>query len=662
MANKITRGNSARFISVLALSLIIFSAIAQPSLAQDETGQTFERDPEFEQEIYARLAAISPDAVPLFQRATQASDVGDLQTAQQGFERVLELAPDFPDALRRLSYVEAELGNVDQSVAYAQQAYALDNSYTNRTALARALLFLDTPESNADALTHAWAAVDEAPQDSQANFVLLFAGVLNEDSAAIRQSSTTLVQIAPDLAIGHFFAGLVAADDGNWEEAERLLLRAEELGMPAEDVQEALENGITSQARWQRWLRWGGYTLIAWLTGMAILFLTGFLLSYLTLVMVRRSKIISQPQPTKVEKMIRSIYRVIITISSFYFYVSVPFIIVLVLAFAGGLGYLFFNIGRIPIRLAIVLALTILYTLYAIVRSIFTRVKEREPGRKLLREEAPALWQLTEEVAQRAETRPIDTIYVTPGPEIAVTEQGGILAKLRDSGQRSLILGLGALEGLTLSQFKAIVAHEYGHFSNRDTAGGNLAFQVKLSMQHMAYQLASTGQAKWYNPAWLFVNGYYRIFLRITLGASRLQEILADRHAAMLYGSQNFIDGLKHIVKCSVAFNVHVSDEIKQATTEKRRLRNLYQLSKLDLDSRRKEIEQAFQQIMNKPTSPYDSHPAMNDRIAFVEDLNIAPMMEDDQKSVWHIIPEAESWQQKMTDLVQKQVPISLTG
>lgn len=41
--------------------------------------------------------------------------------------------------------------------------------------------------------------------------------------------------------------------------------------------------------------------------------------------------------------------------------------------------------------------------------------------------------------------------------------------------ERFLILGVGVLEGTKLRPFRAILAHEYGRFSNCDTAGGGLA-------------------------------------------------------------------------------------------------------------------------------------------------------------------------------------------
>jgi hypothetical protein len=52
---------------------------------------------------------------------------------------------------------------------------------------------------------------------------------------------------------------------------------------------------------------------------------------------------------------------------------------------------------------------------------------------------------------------------------------------------------------------------------------------------------------------------YFRVFLRITLGASRLQEILADRYAALAYGAQNFIEGLRNVIRQSVQFDFQVT-------------------------------------------------------------------------------------------------------
>lgn len=659
----------------------LLASVAMVQMAGAQGGPEWEppeRDPAFEQEIYDRLAAINPDAVPIFQEATRAMDADDLPAAKRGYERVLELAPEFPDALRRLSYVELRLGNVEAAVQCARQAYAAQDSPYNRMALADALLTTEDPDKKAEALDHAWTAAKALPDDDHANLTLLMAGLANEDVSAIRQASTTLVRVLPDLPEGHFFAGLVAAEDGKWEEAERELLRAKQLGMPAEYVQEALDSGIASQARLYRWLRRGAYGVAGWLAGLAALFLVGTVLSRMTLAAVHRVQSAAEFKIGRAERLVRTIYRVVIAITSLYFYVSIPFLILVVVALTAGIFYFFLRVGRIPLRLAAFIGLTALYTLYAIVRSVFTRVKEAEPGRPLPRDEAPGLWALAEEVARRVDTRPIDALYVTPGTEIAVTERGGLFNRLRGAGQRCLILGLGALPGLSQGPFKAILAHEYGHFSNRDTAGGDLALQVQRSIYHMAYRLAVTGQAKWYNPAWLFVNGFNRIFLRVTLGASRLQEILADRYAALAYGVRNFVDGLTHVVRQDLAFNMQVAPEIEEAVEKRRNLHNLYTLPPLTSESLR-ELDEKVTAVMSRPTSPYDSHPAVRDRLELVQPVQRQYLPFEDsvaqvaartaqlevadtggewesQEPVSRLLPNLEALQNEMTALVQKNV------
>src|SRR6185295_2261026 len=116
----------------------------------------------------------------------------------------------------------------------------------------------------------------------------------------------------------------------------------------------------------------------------------------------------------------------------------------------------------------------------------------------------PAVRELLDEVAAKVGTRAVDAVYLTPGTAVAVFERGGMLKQLRGKSERCLVLGLGVLDGMALAEFKAILAHEYGHFSNRDTAGGGLALSVRRSLLTMAQGLAEGGAATWYNPAWWF--------------------------------------------------------------------------------------------------------------------------------------------------------------
>jgi hypothetical protein len=242
---------------------------------------------------------------------------------------------------------------------------------------------------------------------------------------------------------------------------------------------------------------------------------------------------------------------------------------------------------------------------------------------------------------------------MTPGTEIAVFERG--------RGERCLLLGPAALDGMSLRSFQAILAHEYGHFSNRDTAGGGFALRVRRSLLLFIIGLARSGQARPWNPAWWFAKGFYLMFLRISQGASRLQEILADRHAAEAYGGQAFANGLRHVIDRSVHFEGRLKTEVDRAKKEQTHLRNLWSGSDSGHESAAHEVEHA----MNREPSPYDSHPAPRDRIRWVEHLkpaNGVTLTQDreadtaEEQTVWDLFSARAEYEKEMTLLVHQRL------
>jgi Zn-dependent protease with chaperone function len=629
----------------------------QPIFAQDETPRSRADEP-FEQQLLERLGALNPQAVPIFVEATTRWDAGELPAARQGFEEVLRMVPDFPDALRRLSNVELALGDRQSALAHAQRAFEIDPIPINESNLAYALLYQQDTAQNFEAFKHAQAAAQAEPDDDYILSIWLLTAGAVQDDAAMRQAAKQLVSLDPESALGFYYLGLADAQDKRWERAERELLRAQELGFPADTIQEVMDLGVRRQAQIYRAGRYSLYAIGIWLLALLALFGVGAVLSRMTLRAIQRpprftSATAGQPTISRGENWVRRIYQVVIALVSSYFYLSIPFLIFVVIALAAAVVYLFLVIGYIPLQGVIILGLMVLYTLAAILRSIFTRRRDAEPGRPLPPEEAPELWGLAEQVAKRLETRAVDAIYITPGTDIAVVERGGAFKKLRGKGQRCLILGAGVLPALSQGQFQAILAHEYGHFSNRDTAGGNIANQVQASLMHMAYRLASSGQARWYNPVWLFVNGYHRAYSRITLGASRLQEILADRFAVLAYGAEDFKAGLKNIIQQSVQFDLRTHRELAQAVESDTRLHNLYQLSEIEGSDYRDEVEKKIKETLEHPTSPYDSHPGYQDRLKYVAMLPSSPYLQGSSAPVTDLIPNYLQLQEEMTAQVQ---------
>jgi Zn-dependent protease with chaperone function len=241
---------------------------------------------------------------------------------------------------------------------------------------------------------------------------------------------------------------------------------------------------------------------------------------------------------------------------------------------------------------------------------------------------------------------------MTPDTNLAVFERKG--------AERCLLIGAGVLERMPIDAFKAILAHEYGHFSNRDTAGGGFALSVRRSLLHLIIGMARTGNATPWNPVWWFASGFYRLFLRISQGASRLQEILADRRAADVYGGAAFARGLKHVVACSLTFDEHVNATIRRALEAKEPLRGLWSPPETitpavdpDGDSEAapaKSVAEQLAEALARAPSPYDSHPAPNDRIRWVEQVTgKAQLATDASETAWSLFSDRDKQEREMT-------------
>jgi Zn-dependent protease with chaperone function len=334
-----------------------------------------------------------------------------------------------------------------------------------------------------------------------------------------------------------------------------------------------------------------------------------------------------------------------------YYYISLPVVILLVIAVAGSVIYGFLLLGRIPIRLILILGVGGLITIWKMIQSLLVKIATEDPGRALTREEAPALWGVADEVAAKVGTRPIDDIRVTPGTEMAVYEHGSRRERELDHAKRILLMGVGLLNGFQQPAFRAVLAHEYGHFSHRDTAGGDVALRVNQDMMKFAVAMAQHGQAVWYNIAFQFLRLYHFIFRRITYGATRLQEVLADRVAARLYGSLAFEQGLTHVIRRSVEFQHEATQEIERAKQACRPLRDLYALEASSEPS----VDEEVSKVLAAPTTEDNTHPGPADRFRLVSRVT-TPSDVPAEGAVWDLFPDRSKLTSEMSAMVQARL------
>lgn len=621
-------------------------------------------DKAHEERIARELRTISPEAEPLFSQANAALERGDLTGATALYERVRRLAPTFVHATRRQCHTESALAHTDQALRLCREALAQDPSPASRAALAAVLGAAAAPKNDEptpngaqqqEALALAKEAISAETSDFHVAQTACHVGLMFKEFSLMRSGLRVLSQVGPEELNTHLCRFYLEASERRWDAAEASLSKARERGLPRPAYQDLSQQLERARSPYLTLLRVPLRVGAAWIGAMLLLFGGGALLSHITLRAAGRGAV--DARVTRQERTLRRGYALVLWLCSALFYVSIPLVALLVLAVAAAIILLFLAIGILPIKLLAIVVVVVLATLVAMLKGVFTRIKDDAPGTLLDLQEHPRLAALLQEVAARVGTRPVDRVYMQVGVELAVTERGGLFRQLRGHGERVLIIGAGLLEGLRLRPLRAMLAHEYGHFSNRDTAGGHLALAVRNALQRMVIHLALSGAAAFYNPAWLFVNAYLRVFLRISQGASRLQEVLADRFAVCAYGSAPFEEGLRHVIDRGVRFEVTTQAVLKEVVEGKKALRNLYEhrpASPLDGAELQRQVDEA---VSSEP-SVYDSHPSPLQRFASAHALATpgAEPAADDQDAAWSLFADRPGLERGLTAEVRDRL------
>jgi Leucine-rich repeat (LRR) protein/Zn-dependent protease with chaperone function len=349
------------------------------------------------------------------------------------------------------------------------------------------------------------------------------------------------------------------------------------------------------------------------------------------------------------------LYRGLIILAMFYFYASLIFTAVLCVGWLVGKLFQVADEGPIALRSTLLIGVISYFSLSAMWRMFRVQVNKKPPGRILPRAEAPLLWGAVDDAANRVGARAVDTVCLVPEPTIGVTLLGSLRERIRADGQLCLVLGVGAIPGLTQIQLKAFLAHEYGHVVGGDVAGGSVALRVKAALSEMGRAFRQHGQGAWFNPVWLFMVYYGEIFLRISRGASQLQETVADRVAAQAYGGKSLCTALIAVIRQTVEFDVQVTKEIALAREEKRELSNLWQLPSIPRGGyERYAMETRIGWAINSSVMPYDTHPPPARRLEWIEKIEPKTPVDAESAPVWDWFPDREALQAEMTALVQR--------
>ncbi|MEU4096723.1 M48 family metalloprotease [Streptomyces sp. NPDC026673] len=288
--------------------------------------------------------------------------------------------------------------------------------------------------------------------------------------------------------------------------------------------------------------------------------------------------------------------------------------------------------GVVVMAAAVPLLLSIGQGLSAISRS----APLRADAVPVSREESPALWELATGIAWRVGARPPDVLLLTSDANASVAEDGAALGLL--SGQRRLYLGLPLLAGLTHAELRALLAHEFGHFSHRHTRFGAMAYRCDAALATTLGQW-NTG-TRWFSLPHLVVRGsvrlYALVFHWLTLAVRRHQELEADRTAARLAGWEVTASALRASHGTAVAWRRFQRDWLDPAALTGMHPDNPYLAFRAllgELGVRRIPVADDRTRARRR-----DSHPPLGLRLRRLEALGVPPG-EDDGGGALRLLP-----------------------
>jgi heat shock protein HtpX len=269
-------------------------------------------------------------------------------------------------------------------------------------------------------------------------------------------------------------------------------------------------------------------------------------------------------------------------------------------------------IGRVEARLGLFAIVAAGAILWALVPRIdrFT-----DPGPRLLESDHPRLFEVLRRVARDTGQAMPSEVFLVPQLNAWVAQRGGMMGF---GSRRVMGLGLPLMEALTVQQFRAVLAHEFGHYYGGDTRLGPWIYKTRAAIERTLQGLHrhSTALAKpfqWYGQA----------FVRITHGVSRQQEYSADALAARVVGARPLADGLRLLHGSDSAFSAYWSQElvpVLQLGARPPLAAGFRQF--MHAPEVRTAIEEAVKrEIAEGEAGPYDTHPCLRDRLAAVAAL-----------------------------------------
>jgi len=280
-----------------------------------------------------------------------------------------------------------------------------------------------TPAERSEAFSLAHSAFAAEPREVSTAANACDVALRLHELDLLKDCSDRLSALAPGELGTEYYAVFASVVREQYRAARRHLAAARAAGYPADPAGQLEQLLDAGEPIWSRWGLLAAGILIAWGAVLALLLFAGTVLSAITLRRARQMATDRHHGDSRGAGALRKVYAAVLWLTCAVYYLSLPLVVLLVVAGAYGIWLGFVAMGQIPIKLAFIVGLTVLVTLVAVAKSIWAslvRRKGEDPGLRLDAGAHPRFKAALEEAAMRVGTRPVDTVFVTPGADAAV--------------------------------------------------------------------------------------------------------------------------------------------------------------------------------------------------------------------------------------------------
>lgn len=185
----------------------------------------------------------------------------------------------------------------------------------------------------------------------------------------------------------------------------------------------------------------------------------------------------------------------------------------------------------------------------------------------------PELFAFIQDIVKSVGTQFPKRIYLSADVNASVFYDSSMLSMFLPV-KKNLNIGLGLVNSVNKSELKAVLAHEFGHFSQRSMKIGSYVYNVNRAIYNMLYENTSYDAMI---RQWSGISGYFSIFVAMAvkvvngiqwslskmyhlinihyLSLSRAMEFHADEVAAAVAGSQPLITSLMRLGLAEHSYN-----------------------------------------------------------------------------------------------------------